>query len=98
MRFRLAAAALAALALATPAAAQPNPVAVLQGVMRQLSANTEGVEDYTLTLRAGPSANEASLDVVPAGQRVVMTGVMDSMTSWTENCPLRGPGASFDLM
>lgn len=41
----------------------------------------------------------------PQGVRVsclipgpVMTGVMDSMTSWTENCPLRGPGASFDLM
>jgi hypothetical protein len=23
---------------------------------------------------------------------------MDTMTSWTEDCPLRGPGASFELM
>lgn len=28
----------------------------------------------------------------------VLTGVMDSMTSWTPDCPLRGPGAEFDLM
>jgi NAD(P)-dependent dehydrogenase (short-subunit alcohol dehydrogenase family) len=41
----------------------------------------------------------------PQGVRVsclipgpVLTGVMDSMTSWTEDCPLRGPGASFELM
>jgi NAD(P)-dependent dehydrogenase (short-subunit alcohol dehydrogenase family) len=41
----------------------------------------------------------------PQGVRVsclipgpVMTGVMDSMTTWTENCPLRGPGSSFELM
>ncbi|MDQ3694107.1 MAG: SH3 domain-containing protein [Chloroflexota bacterium] len=31
-----------------------------------------------LTLRAGPSANQAALDVVPAGERVVMTGVMEN--------------------
>ena len=27
----------------------------------------------------------------------VMTGVMDSMTSWTEDCPLRGPGSELEL-
>jgi uncharacterized protein YraI len=31
-----------------------------------------------LNLRAGPSASEASLTVVPAGSRVVMTGVMEN--------------------
>jgi hypothetical protein len=53
MRFGVAAAALAALTLAVPAAAQPNAVDVMRGVMQQLAENTEGVEDYTLTLRAG---------------------------------------------
>jgi NAD(P)-dependent dehydrogenase (short-subunit alcohol dehydrogenase family) len=28
----------------------------------------------------------------------VMTGVMDSMTSWTEDCPLRGPGKETTLL
>ncbi len=28
----------------------------------------------------------------------VMTGVMDSMTSWTEDCPLRGPGGETTLL
>jgi NAD(P)-dependent dehydrogenase (short-subunit alcohol dehydrogenase family) len=28
----------------------------------------------------------------------VMTGVMDSMTSWTEDCPLRGPGSETTLL
>jgi NAD(P)-dependent dehydrogenase (short-subunit alcohol dehydrogenase family) len=28
----------------------------------------------------------------------VMTGVMDTMTSWTEDCPLRGPGKETKLM
>jgi NAD(P)-dependent dehydrogenase (short-subunit alcohol dehydrogenase family) len=28
----------------------------------------------------------------------VMTQVMDSMTSWTDNCPMRGPGAETSLM
>jgi hypothetical protein len=54
MRFGVAAAALAALTLAAPAAAQENAVDVMRGVMQQLAANTEGVQDYTLTLRAGP--------------------------------------------
>jgi hypothetical protein len=59
MRFALAAATtLAALTFATPAAAQPNAIDVLRGVMRQLSANTEGVNDYILTLRAGPLESE----------------------------------------
>jgi NAD(P)-dependent dehydrogenase (short-subunit alcohol dehydrogenase family) len=41
----------------------------------------------------------------PQGVRVsclapgpVLTGVTESMTSWTDNCPMRGPGASFELM
>jgi len=41
----------------------------------------------------------------PLGVRVsclipgpVMTGVMDSMTSWTENCTLRGPGSETTLL
>lgn len=41
----------------------------------------------------------------PQGVRVsclipgpVMTGVMDSMTSWTENCTLRGPGTETTLL
>ncbi len=40
----------------------------------------------------------------PQGVRVsclipgpVMTGVLDTMTSWTENCPMRGPGAELEL-
>jgi hypothetical protein len=53
MRYGVAAAALAALTLAAPAAAQPNVVDVMRGVVRQLAANTEDVEDYTLTLRSG---------------------------------------------
>jgi hypothetical protein len=48
-----AAAALAAITLATPAAAQPSAVEVMRGAMERLSANTEGVRDYTLTLRSG---------------------------------------------
>jgi hypothetical protein len=27
-----------------------------------------------------------------------MTGVMDSMTSWTDDCPMRGPGKETTLM
>jgi NAD(P)-dependent dehydrogenase (short-subunit alcohol dehydrogenase family) len=41
----------------------------------------------------------------PQGVRVsclipgpVLTGVMETMTNWTEDCPMRGPGASFELM
>jgi NAD(P)-dependent dehydrogenase (short-subunit alcohol dehydrogenase family) len=41
----------------------------------------------------------------PQGVRVsclmpgpVMTGVMDSMTSWTEDCPMRGPGKETSLL
>ncbi len=40
----------------------------------------------------------------PQGVRVsclmpgpVMTGVLDTMTSWTQDCPMRGPGAELDL-
>lgn len=46
-----------------------------------------------------------ALYLEPQGIRVsclipgpVMTGVMDSMTSWTEDCPMRGPGAELELM
>jgi hypothetical protein len=53
MRLGLAAAALAAFTLATPAAAQSSAVDVMRGAMERLSANTEGVRDYTLTLRSG---------------------------------------------
>ncbi len=53
MRFGVAAAALAALTLAAPAAAQQDALEVLRDAMEQLARNTEGVDDYTLTLRAG---------------------------------------------
>lgn len=49
----LAAAALAALTLATPAAAQTSALDVMRGAMGRLAANSEGVKDYTLTLRSG---------------------------------------------
>ena len=46
-----------------------------------------------------------ALYLQPQGIRVtclipgpVMTGVMDSMTSWTPDCPMRGPGSELDLM
>lgn len=46
-----------------------------------------------------------ALHLEPQGVRVtclvpgpVLTGVMDAMTSWTEDCPMRGPGAELDLM
>lgn len=58
MRFRLAAAALAAVTLATPAAAQPNALDVMRGAMQRLSANSEGLQNYTLTLRSGELQTE----------------------------------------
>ena len=58
MRFASAAATLAVLALAAPAAAQPNALEVVRGVATQLERNTEGVRDYTLTLRAGPMSTD----------------------------------------
>lgn len=46
-----------------------------------------------------------ALYLEPQGVRVtclmpgpVMTGVLDSMTSWTEDCQMRGPGAELELM
>lgn len=46
-----------------------------------------------------------ALYLEPQGLRVtclvpgpVLTGVMDAMTSWTEDCPMRGPGAELELM
>ncbi|HST60664.1 MAG TPA: hypothetical protein VLK84_18330 [Longimicrobium sp.] len=59
MRFRLAAAALAAVVFAVPAPAQPGPaLEMLRGVMQRLVVNTEGVENYTLTLRSGALSTE----------------------------------------
>ena len=58
MRFAAAAATLAVLTLAAPAAAQPNALEVVRGVVTQLERNTEGVRDYTLTLRAGPMSTD----------------------------------------
>jgi NAD(P)-dependent dehydrogenase (short-subunit alcohol dehydrogenase family) len=46
-----------------------------------------------------------ALHLEPQGLRVtclvpgpVLTGVMDAMTTWTEDCPMRGPGAELELM
>lgn len=46
-----------------------------------------------------------ALYLEPQGVRVtclmpgpVMTGVLDTMTSWTPDCPMRGPGAELGLM
>lgn len=60
MRIAVAAAALAVLTVAAPApaAAQPNALQVIRGVIAQLDRNAEGVEDYTLTLRAGPMQSD----------------------------------------
>lgn len=58
MRFAAAAATLAALTLAAPAAAQPNALQVVRGAVMQLDRNAEGVNDYTLTLRAGPMSSD----------------------------------------
>lgn len=54
MRIGIAAAALAALTVAAPAAAQTSAVEVVRGAMEQLARNSEGVEDYTLVLSYGP--------------------------------------------
>jgi NAD(P)-dependent dehydrogenase (short-subunit alcohol dehydrogenase family) len=46
-----------------------------------------------------------ALYLEPQGLRVtclvpgpVLTGVMDAMTTWTQDCPMRGPGAELELM
>lgn len=46
-----------------------------------------------------------ALYLEPQGIRVsclvpgpVLTGVMDAMTTWTKDCPMRGPGAELELM
>jgi len=54
MRLRLAVATLAAVTLSTPAMAQPGAFEVMRGMIERLAANSEGIEDYTLTLRSGP--------------------------------------------
>jgi hypothetical protein len=54
MRPGIAAAALAALVFAAPAAAQTNAVEVVRGAMEQMVRNSEGVNDYTLVLSTGP--------------------------------------------
>jgi uncharacterized protein YraI len=72
-----------------PADQLAEPVAVMAEVVPETAPRAENVRTprpgsgvafttVELTLRAGPSANEASLDVVPAGKRVVMTGVMEN--------------------
>ena len=50
-------------------------------------------------------AQNMAVYLEPKGIRVsclipgpVMTGVMDSMTSWSEDCPMRGPGAETTLL
>ena len=46
-----------------------------------------------------------AIHLQPQGIRVsclipgpVLTGVLDSMTSWTPDCPMRGPGSELELM
>lgn len=58
MRFGVAAAALAALVLATPAAAQNEAMDVVRGAMERLVANAGDAVDYTLALRAGTLQTE----------------------------------------
>ncbi|HEX6042168.1 hypothetical protein [Longimicrobium sp.] len=58
MRLAVAAASLAVLTLAAPAPAQPNALQVMRGVVTQLQRNSEGVQDYTLTLRAGALSSD----------------------------------------
>lgn len=58
MRRVLAAAALAAMTLAVPAAAQTDGVSIMRGAIQQLVANTQGVQDYSLTLRSGALQTE----------------------------------------
>ncbi len=59
MRFGFATAALAAVVFAAPAPAQAGPaLEVMRGVMQRLAANTEGVENYTVTLRSGPLSTD----------------------------------------
>jgi hypothetical protein len=89
MRFRLAAAALAALAFATPAAAQPNALEEVRSVVQRLAANTEGVQDYTLSLRSGPMAtdvyvyrgDEGEWNVASGGDEEI-GGLLQSMVVW----------------
>jgi hypothetical protein len=110
MRFGLAAATtLAALAFATPAAAQPNAIDVLRGVMGQLSDNTEGVDDYTLTLRAGPLETEVYVYrdgdewEVASPDDQEMGSMLESMVVWPtfgeleEDFPMEGEVSDEDL-
>lgn len=66
-----------------------EPVAVMAEVVPETAPRADNVRTprpgsgvafttVELNLRAGPSASEASLTVVPAGARVVMTGVMEN--------------------
>lgn len=50
-------------------------------------------------------SEQLALYCEPQGIRVtclipgpVMTGVMDTMTTWTQDCPMRGPGSELELM
>jgi hypothetical protein len=88
MRFRLSAAALAALAFATPAAAQPNALEVARSVVQRLDANVEGVQDYTLTLRSGAMSTDVYVyrdgDAweVTAPDDDELGGMLESLVVW----------------
>lgn len=58
MHIRLPLLALAALSLAAPAAAQPDPAQILAGAVEQLAANAGGAEDYTLVVAQGDDRAE----------------------------------------
>jgi len=76
------------------------------------TASFAGLYPYAVSRLPYASAKAAVLSLTqnlamylePMGIRVsclipgpVLTGVMESMTSWTENCPMRGPGSELDL-
>jgi hypothetical protein len=59
MRLFAAVATVAALALATPAAAQPDAGRIMRGALEQLSRNVpDEVRDYTMTVSSGPVREE----------------------------------------
>jgi NAD(P)-dependent dehydrogenase (short-subunit alcohol dehydrogenase family) len=77
------------------------------------TASFAGLYPYAASRTAYAAAKAATISMSqnlaiycePLGVRVsclipgpVMTGVMDSMTSWTDDCPMRGPGAETTLV
>ncbi|HYW13604.1 MAG TPA: hypothetical protein VE871_16705 [Longimicrobium sp.] len=72
MRFGLAAAALAAMVLATPAAAQNDAVDVVRGAMERLVANAGEAQDYTLALRSGTLRTEVYVYLDGSGWEVAV--------------------------